>query len=163
MRRAFSSRSPDCNCDRIKISSGRKAEERHLRTSSPDPARLGVACTSEGAAAGGAAETVEGVGEGEGIESGGGLVIVGVGKLIVFAIGGATRGVGAGAEGGADRGDWVPAKTAPLSRLTRLGVGVLPEKNSPAERAASEEGAGGKMSDWKLSAYNVLCQLFDHL
>lgn len=35
----------------------------------------------------------------------------------------------------------------PLSRLTSLREGGLPEKNSPAVREGSEEGAGGKMSD----------------
>jgi hypothetical protein len=75
-----------------------------------------------------------------------------VGKLVVFAIGGATRGASEGTEGGAESGDWVPAKTVPFSRLTRLGATFFPEKNSPAERAGSDDGAGGKISDWKLSA-----------
>lgn len=39
----------------------------------------------------------------------------------------------------------------PLSRLTSLTEGGLPEKNSPAVREGSAEGAGGKMSDWKES------------
>ena len=36
-----------------------------------------------------------------------------------------------------------PAEMAPFSRLTSLGGAVLPEKNSPAVRAGSEEGARG--------------------
>lgn len=78
---------------------------------------------------------------------------MGVGKLLVFAIAGA-RCAGAGLEGGAESGDCVPAKVAPLSRLTKLGGMDFPAKNSPAERAGSADGAGGKMSDWKLSAWS---------
>ena len=103
---------------------------------------------------------VDGVGADEGGEKGivsdladgGGAAAVGVGKLVVFTIGRATSGASEGTEGGAESGDWVPANTAPFSRLTRLGATVFPEKNSPAERAGSEDGAGGKISDWKLSA-----------
>ena len=40
----------------------------------------------------------------------------------------------------------------PVSRLRRMGEAVFPEKNSPAVRAGSEDGAGGKISDWKESA-----------
>ena len=32
---------------------------------------------------------------------------------------------------------------APFFKLTSLGGAVLPEKNSPAERAGSDEGANG--------------------
>jgi len=37
----------------------------------------------------------------------------------------------------------VEVDTAPLSRLTSFKVGCLPEKNSPAVREGSEDGAGG--------------------
>lgn len=40
-----------------------------------------------------------------------------------------------------------------MSRSTSFGWAVLPEKNSAAVSAGSREGAGGKMSDWKESAY----------
>jgi len=138
-------------------------------TPSLDPARLGLRIS------GGEAVATAVIGEGadEGVitgeneekgtvsdlacAAGGGEALVGVGKLAVFAMaGGATRGVGAGLKGGAESGDCVPAKVAPLSRLTRLGVTDLPEKNSPAEREASTDGAGGKMSDWKLSAWELI-------
>ena len=36
-----------------------------------------------------------------------------------------------------------PDVIAPVSRLTRLGGAIFPEKNSDAERAGSSEGAGG--------------------
>jgi len=131
-------------------------------TSSPDPPRFGV-CVSGGEAAaigeGAGGDATEDENEEKGAVSDlavvdGGAVLVGVGKLVVFTIaGGATRGAGAGLEGGADSGDSVAAKTAPFSRLTRLGVADLPEKYSPAERDGSAAGAGGKMSDWKLSAW----------
>lgn len=45
----------------------------------------------------------------------------------------------------------VELDTAPFSRLTNFNVGCLPEKNSPAVNEGSEDGAGGKMSDWKES------------
>jgi hypothetical protein len=120
-------------------------------------------CVSGGEAAaigeGAGGDAVGGENEEKGVVSDltvvdGGAVLVGVGKLDVFTMGGgATRGAGAGLEGGADSGDGVAAKMAPFSRLTRLGVADLPEKYSPAEREGSAAGAGGKMSDWKLSAW----------
>lgn len=58
----------------------------------------------------------------------------GAGTLAVAVLVGA----GAGVEGGG-----TPDEIAPVSRLTRFGGAVLPEKNSPAERAGSEDGAGG--------------------
>src|SRR6266403_1115617 len=45
------------------------------------------------------------------------------------------------------------AETAPVSRETSLREIALPEKNSPAVREGSIEGAGGKMSDWKESDF----------
>jgi hypothetical protein len=85
---------------------------------------------------------------------------VGVGKLLVFVMaGGATRDAGAKVEGGAESGDCVPANVAPFSRLTRLGGTDFPEKNSPADKDGSADGAGGKMSDWKLSAYMLIVSL----
>jgi len=97
---------------------------------------------------------------------GGEAVLVGVGtaKLLVFAMGGAvTRGAGVEAAGGAEAEDCVPAKMAPFSRLTRLGATDFPAKNSPAERAGSSEGAGGNISDWKLSAYGALVISVRHI
>lgn len=132
-------------------------------TSSVDPARLGVfiaggdattATMGDGACEG----AIAGEDEENGIVSdlaavGGGAVLVGVGKLAVFAMeGGGITGAGAEVEGSAEGGDCVLEKTAPFSRLTRLGMTGFPAKNSPAETAGSSEGAGGKMSDWKLSA-----------
>jgi hypothetical protein len=35
----------------------------------------------------------------------------------------------------------LPSEIAPFSRLTSFGGAVLPEKNSPAESAGSDEGA----------------------
>lgn len=143
-----------------------KKDENAL-TSSNDPARLRVAAwIGDGVTGAG-----DGVGTGEsgekgvvsGLENDVGAALVGVGKLDVFAIGGATRGARQGTEGGAESGDWVPAKTVPLSRLTRLGATILPAKNSPAERAGSEDGAGGKISDWKLSAYDGQNQYYPNL
>jgi hypothetical protein len=130
-------------------------------TLSPDPPRFGV-CVSGGEAAatgeGAGGDAVEGEKEEKGVVSDltvvDGGAVVGVGKLDVFTMaGGATGGAGVGLEGGADGGDGVAAKMAPFSRLTRLGVADLPEKYSPAEREGSAAGAGGKMSDWKLSAW----------
>ena len=47
------------------------------------------------------------------------------------------------------------AETAPVSSETSLSETALPEKNSPAEREGSIEGAGGKMSDWNESDFLV--------
>jgi hypothetical protein len=44
--------------------------------------------------------------------------------------------------GGLD-GTVVEADTAPFSRLTSFKVGSLPEKNSPAVKEGSGDGAGG--------------------
>jgi len=51
----------------------------------------------------------------------------------------------AGDSAGADglEGAVVEVDTAPFSRLTNFKVGCLPEKNSPAVREGSEDGAGG--------------------
>lgn len=43
-------------------------------------------------------------------------------------------------------------KVVPEERSTSLRRAIFPLKNSDAERDASDEGAGGKMSDWKESA-----------
>jgi hypothetical protein len=43
------------------------------------------------------------------------------------------------------------ADTAPVSSETYLSAMGFPEKNSPAVREGSMEGAGGKMSDWNES------------
>jgi hypothetical protein len=46
-------------------------------------------------------------------------------------------------EGRSSRGAVVEVDTAPFSRLTNFKVGCLPEKNSPAVKEGSEDGAGG--------------------
>lgn len=69
----------------------------------------------------------------------------GAGALVVRV------GVGAAAGGGAEGG--APYEIAPFSRLTSFGGAVLPEKNSPAVSAGSAEGARGKISAWKESAW----------
>ena len=62
---------------------------------------------------------------------------------------GADAGAGAGAAasaGDAAAGTGVgalPYVIAPVSRLTSFSAAVLPAKNSPAESAGSDEGAGG--------------------
>ena len=63
--------------------------------------------------------------------------------------GGGTVGdrVGVGTE--VDTG--APVETAPVSSETYLSATAFPEKNSPAVRDGSMEGAGGKMSDWNES------------
>ena len=48
-----------------------------------------------------------------------------------------------------------PETGLPSARLTSLSVATLPLKNSAALREGSIEGAGGKISDWKESAYHV--------
>lgn len=69
---------------------------------------------------------------------------------------GAGAGTAAGAGGGAEvvlLGAGAEAEdTAPVSRLTSLSEGSLPEKNSGAVSEGSAEGAGGKISDWNESA-----------
>ena len=98
-----------------------------------------------------------------GIGTAAGVTGVGSGSLACFVIGVATAlagagavavrvGVGAAAGGGMEMLEGAPAETEPVSRLTRRGGAVLPVKNSAADREGSMEGAGGKMSDWKLSA-----------
>lgn len=83
--------------------------------------------------------------------AGGGVVGAGAGTLAAF--------VGVGTWAGAGAGALVvlvgatPAEMAPVSRSTSFGAAVLPEKNSPAVSAGSALGAGGKMSDWKESAW----------
>jgi len=54
-------------------------------------------------------------------------------------------GVGTAVDAGA------PVETAPVSSETYLSAMAFPEKNSPAVRDGSMEGAGGKMSDWNES------------
>lgn len=49
----------------------------------------------------------------------------------------------------------VRVDTAPVPKLTRFRVGVLPEKNSPAVKEGSGDGYGGKMSDWNESDCTV--------
>jgi hypothetical protein len=48
-----------------------------------------------------------------------------------------------------------PETVLPSARLTSLSAATLPLKNSAALREGSIEGAGGKISDWKESAYHV--------
>jgi len=51
----------------------------------------------------------------------------------------------AGDSAGAEdfEGAVVEVDTAPFSRLTNFNVGCFPEKNSPAVKEGSEDGAGG--------------------
>jgi len=51
--------------------------------------------------------------------------------------------IGDSTETGVFDGATVEVDTAPLSRLTSFKVGCLPEKNSPAVKEGSEDGAGG--------------------
>ena len=61
----------------------------------------------------------------------------------------AGAGAGAGAGGvaettaGADGTTSLPAKTVPVSKLTRFSRAIFPAKNSAAVRDGSEDGAGG--------------------
>ena len=71
--------------------------------------------------------------------------------LVAFA-GATATGAGAGAGALAVRVRVVLVWTTPVSRSTSFGAAVFPEKNSPAVSAGEEDGAGGKMSDWKESA-----------
>ena len=52
---------------------------------------------------------------------------------------------------GSEREDAAAVDTAPVSRETNLRETGLPEKNSPAVREGSIDGASGKMSDWNES------------
>jgi hypothetical protein len=71
-----------------------------------------------------------GTGDACGVAAGAVIVLVGVGFT------------------GVTIGGWEEEATfPPFSRLIRIGAEVLPAKNSLAESAASEDGAGGKMSD----------------
>ena len=47
-----------------------------------------------------------------------------------------------------------PVEVDPVSKSTKFRGAIFPLKNSDAESADSSEGAGGKISAWKLSAYN---------
>ena len=96
----------------------------------------------------------------------------GVGSLTPLDMGGARGGESAGGGGavsGADNGagagalvvrvgratDDAAAMVAPVSRETSLREMGFPEKNSPAERQGSMDGAGGKMSDWNDSDWRA--------
>lgn len=89
-----------------------------------------------GAAEGHEGRAGSGAGAGAGAGTGAAVVTVGVVK----------EGAGAG-EG------WEPEMVEPSPRFTRLTGASLPLKNSDAEREGSRDGAGGKISDWKLSAW----------
>lgn len=67
--------------------------------------------------------------------------------------------VGAGATTGECVEDRAPVEIAPVSRSTRLGAAVLPEKYSDAVRAGSSDGARGKISDWKDSDYIIIVSI----
>ena len=72
-----------------------------------------------------------------GAGAGAGAVETGVAKLVDLETTGEAMRVGV--LGGAV----VEVDTAPSSRLTSFRVGSLPEKNSPAVKEGSEDGAGG--------------------
>ena len=74
-------------------------------------------------------------GAGAGVGAGAGET--GVAKLVDLE----TAGDSTRAEG--FEGEVVEVDTAPSSRLTNFKVGCLPEKNSPAVKEGSEDGAGG--------------------
>lgn len=70
-------------------------------------------------------------------------------------------GIGAGAEdvlvGARSIGLAVEVRIAPVSRLTSFGATSFPWKKSIAEMEGSAEGANGKISPWKESAFgNIL-------
>ena len=74
---------------------------------------------------------------GAGAGAGAGAAEIGVAKLVDLEItGDSTRAEGL-------EGAVVEVDTAPFSRLTNFKVGCLPEKNSPAVKEGSEDGAGG--------------------
>ena len=72
-----------------------------------------------------------------GTGAGGGAAETGVAKLVDLEIAGDSTGTGVLKGAAAD------VDTVPFSRLTNFKVGCLPEKNSPAVKEGSEDGAGG--------------------
>lgn len=82
-----------------------------------------------------------------GAGAGAGAAETGVARLVdLETAGDSTR---AGVIGGTV----LEVKVVPSSRLTSFRDGSLPEKNSPALKEGSEDGARGKISDWKESDY----------
>ena len=69
--------------------------------------------------------------------AGAGAAETGVARLVDLEMTGDSPGTGV------LDGAVVEVDTAPLSRLTNFKVGCLPEKNSPAVKEGSEDGAGG--------------------
>ena len=85
----------------------------------------------------GTGSRISGAGAGVGAGAGAGAAETGVAKLVdLETAGDSTRGEGF-------EGEVVEVDTAPSSRLTNFKVGCLPEKNSPAVKEGSEDGAGG--------------------
>ena len=78
-----------------------------------------------------------------------GTAETGVAKLVDLEMTGDSTGTGV------LEGAVVEVDTTPLSRLTNFKVGCFPEKNSPAVKEGSEDGAGGKISDWKESDWTL--------
>ena len=72
-----------------------------------------------------------------GAGTGAGAAETGVAKVVDLEMAGDSA-VAEGLEGAV-----VVVDTAPFSRLTNFKVGCLPEKNSPAVKEGSEDGAGG--------------------
>ena len=72
-----------------------------------------------------------------GAGAGFGAAETGVAKLVDLETAGDST------SGGGLEGVAVEVDTAPSSRLTNFKVGCLPEKNSPAVKEGSEDGAGG--------------------
>jgi len=72
-----------------------------------------------------------------GAGAGAGAAETGVAKLVDLEMAGDSAGAGV------LEGVVVEVDTAPFSRLTNFKVGCLPEKNSPAVKEASDDGAGG--------------------
>lgn len=101
-------------------------------------------------ATGGAIEAGTGDSPGDKAEAGAGEEIAGEGTgrdVDVDVYGGGTAVV--------EDVDVEEAKLAPEERSTRFLGADFPVKNSLAESEGSEEGAGGKMSDWKESDLKV--------
>lgn len=72
-----------------------------------------------------------------GAGAGAGAAETGVAKLVDLETAGDSTGAGV------LEGAVLEVNTAPFSRLTNFKVGCLPEKNSPAVKEDSDDGAGG--------------------
>lgn len=97
-----------------------------------------------------------------GVSVGEGALAVVAAAVVEVAAGcpcdGAAEGAGVAAEevdegaGAPDGKAFFESTPLPCSSSMRLGRAVLPAKKSSPDKAGTDEGAGGKMSDWKASA-----------